>query len=489
MNSHIQKKSALERIYCILDPGSFHEIGAQRKNIPTEFGNSVLIGDGVITGSGKVNNRTVFIYSQDFSVKGGTLGLSHGRKIANIIKLAAGNGYPLIGINDSGGARIQEGINSLAGYGEVMKASVEASGVIPQIGIIAGTCAGGAVYSPAIMDFVFTIEDLSYMYITGPEVVKEVIGEKCSSEVLGGANTHATMTGIAHFKSSSEDECYETLKKLLEYIPSNSMDKVQNNSCAYFEKSGQEKLSEIVPERSAKCYNMLDIIQTVMDEGFLEVQRDFAPNIITGFAKLSGINVGVVANQPKWLGGILDCDASIKAARFIRFCDAFNIPVITFVDVPGFMPGVAQERKGIIRHGAKLLYAYAAATVLKITVIVRKAYGGAYISMGSKHLGADSVYAWPGAEAAVMGGEGAVSILYRKQISELSREERQTYKEKKILEYNNNFLNANRGLGEGYIDTAIQPEATRKMLFDDLITYSGKKTNKEFYKKHGNIPL
>lgn len=482
------KLHAIERIRLLLDEGSFCEIGSSISS--KKMGDACeekLPYDGVITGYGTILGHMVYIYSQDFTVNGGTLGLKHGRKIKNIIEHAITQRCPVIGINDSGGARIQEGVNALAGYGEVFLENTRASGYIPQITIIAGPCAGGAVYSPGITDFIFVIDKISKMFVTGPDVVASVTGQKCTAEELGGANIHACKTGVAHFYSKDEYECFQNVKNLVNLL--SSALEVNNSTPQYVEKITH--IDNIVPKEQRKIYDIRKVIYEIFDSNsFLEVQKEFAPNLVVGFAKLSGIVVGIVANQPAYLGGILDTDSSNKGARFIRYCDAYDIPLITLVDVPGFMPGTTQEYAGIIRHGAKLLYAYSEATTIKITTILRKAYGGAYIAMCSKHLNADFVYAWKNAEVAVMGGEGAVQILYKKEIASLNGEEKIQYINNKTKEYETNFINVQMALEEGYVDEIIEPSQMRKRFFRDILALSNKKKyNYQIAKKHGCIPL
>ena len=436
------KLHAIERITSLLDHNSFREIQSGVTNLEETFG--IKPGqfpyDGVITGYGSIGGRKVFIYSEDFTVIGGTLGKQHGFKIANVIKLAIKNRCPIIGINDSGGARIQEGVNALAGYGEIFYYNTLASGYIPQISIIAGNCAGGAVYSPGITDFIFVIDNISQMYVTGPKVIKSVTNEDITAEELGGANVHAQRSGVAHFYCKNEQTCYKKVRKLLDTIPQYYGEpKKDMPDFAVYETNAvfQYEMNNIIPAERNRAYNIKDVIKLLSDpNSFIEVMRDFAKNIVVGFAKIKGITVGYVANQPNYAAGALDCDASDKGARFIRYCDAYDIPIITLTDVPGFLPGSGQERKGIIRHGAKLLYAYSEATTTKLNVILRKAYGGAYIAMCSKHLRADFVYAWPNAEIAVMGAEGAVDILFAKEMKKLGADECARFRDEKIAEYN-----------------------------------------------------
>lgn len=481
------KLTARERLEILLDKNSFQEIGLHVKHQSRELGldKKEIPADAVVTGIGKINGRTVSVFSQDFTVVGGSLGKMHAAKICRVMDLAIENGWPLIGINDSGGARIQEGVNSLAGYGDIFYRNTFASGVIPQISVIVGPCAGGAVYSPALTDFVFMVEKISRMFITGPEVIKTVLGEEISQLELGGGNIHNELSGNAHFLATSEKECFESVRKLLNYLPENNQEKPPRLKPADPEPLN---LEEIVPVDPKKPYDVRDVIKAVMDkESFLEVQKYFAQNIVVGFARLNGNSVGVVANQPKILAGVLDVDSSDKAARFVRFCDAFNIPLVTFVDVPGYLPGVEQEHSGVIRHGAKLLYAYSEATVPKLTVILRKAYGGGYIAMCSKHLGADMVFAWPTAEIAVMGPQGAVNIIYKNELAKSSEPEK--LRKQLIDEYVEKFASPYVASAYGYVDEIITPAETRPRLLNSLENLQNKKSYQKIFKKHGNIPL
>lgn len=484
------KLHAIERIILLLDQGSFYEMGSCISNCQSELGMKygTLPYDGVITGYGTINGRRVFVYSQDFTVMGGTLGKQHGRKIAHTIEMAVKSKCPVIGINDSGGARIQEGVNSLSGYGDIFYWNTKASGYIPQISVIAGPCAGGAVYSPGITDFIFNIENISNMYVTGPKVVRTVTNQQVTSEELGGSGVHAAKSGVAHFKYADEKTCYHAVRNLISVLPS-----YYGEMKAYepvFNEKPQNGIQGIIPDSTKKTYDVRKIIDIIFDqESFLEVQEEYAANLTIGFAKLSKIVVGIIANNPSHMAGVLDCDASDKGARFVRFCDAFNIPLITFVDVPGFLPGLDQERKGIIRHGAKLLYAYAEASTVKLTIILRKAYGGAYLAMCCKQLGADMVYAWPKAEIAVMGGDAAVEVIYHRELSQLSGEAKQSFLEEKTEEYKAICMNAQKALMEGYVDEGIGPESTRERLFQDLILLQCKEEPIFINKKHGNIPL
>ncbi len=483
------KLTARERIEKLLDEGTFVEIGMFAESRATEFGmdKKRILGDGVVAGYGTINGRLVFVYAQDFTVLGGSLGEMHAEKIARIMDLALENGAPVIGINDSGGARIQEGVDSLKGYGEIFFRNTIASGVIPQIAIIAGPCAGGAVYSPAIMDFTIMVDKTSYMFITGPQVIKAVTGEEIDFENLGGARVHNTKSGNAHLMARNDDDAFELVRKLLSYIPQNNMEDPPVVDTGDPPDRMDYELDNMIPTDPKKPYDVRDIIERIFDRGtFLEIHPHFAQNIVVGFARLNGKSVGIVANQPRVYAGVLDIDASDKAARFVRFCDSFNIPIITLVDVPGYMPGVAQEHGGIIRHGAKLLYAYSEATVPKITVIMRKAYGGAYLAMGSKHLRADIVYAWPNAEIAVMGPEGAVNIVFRKEIANAENPEEK--REELVKEYRNKFANPYVAAARLYVDDVIYPHETRVKLIQSLNMLENKREERPM-KKHGNIPL
>lgn len=483
------KLTARERIDLLIDEGTFEEIGMLVTHRSHDFGleKQQYLGDGVITGHGKIGGREVFVYSQDFTVFGGSLSEAHAEKICKIMDMAMKVGIPVIGLNDSGGARIQEGVVSLGGYADIFLRNTLASGVIPQISAIMGPCAGGAVYSPAITDFVFMVKNTSYMFVTGPNVVKTVTHEEVSSEELGGALTHASKSGVAHFACDSEIECIEHIKKLHSFVPQNNMDdppKILNDDPA---DRADERLNSIIPDQSTKPYNIKDVILPVIDHNdFLEIHQEYAQNIIVGFARMNGMPVGIIANQPAVLAGVLDIDASIKAARFIRFCDAFNIPIITFEDVPGFMPGTDQEWHGIIKHGAKLLYAYCEATVPKITVITRKAYGGAYDVMNSKHIRGDINLAWPSAEIAVMGPKGAVEIIFKKEIDKA--EDKEAALSQKVQEYTDKFANPYSAAARGYIDDVIIPSETRPRIIRAL-EMLGTKVDKNPKKKHGNIPL
>ncbi len=481
------KLTARERILALLDPKSFQEYDMFVAHAGKDFDmdKKFLPGDGVITGTGTINGYPVCIYAQDFTVAGGSLGYAHAKKITKIMDQAMKLKVPIIGINDSGGARIQEGVNALAGYGDIFFRNTLASGFIPQISVILGPCAGGAVYSPALTDFVFVVDKISQMFITGPEVIKTVLGEEISKEDLGGAKVQAQITGNAHFYSESEDQCFEQIKQLVSFIPWNN-----ENKAKPFPKKPpkrQYKIDNIIPADPAEPYDVRDIIKAVVDDSeFLEVQELFAPNIVIGFARLSGQSIGIVANQPMVLAGVLDVDSSDKAARFIRFCDSFNIPLLTLVDLPGYLPGIDQEHAGVIRHGAKVLYAYSEATVPKITVILRKAYGGGYIAMCSHHLRADFVFAWPTAEIAVMGPEGAANIIFRKEIMEAENPEEM--RKKKIEEYKEKFANPYVAAAYGYVDAVIEPAETRHFLSHALDISVSKSENRP-KKKHGVPPF
>jgi propionyl-CoA carboxylase beta chain len=483
------KLTARERIALLIDEGTFEEIGMLVTHRSYDFGleKQKYPGDGVVTGHGKINGREVFVFSQDFTVFGGSLSEAHAEKICKIMDMAMKVGVPVIGLNDSGGARIQEGVVSLGGYADIFLRNTLASGVIPQISAIMGPCAGGAVYSPAITDFVFMVKNTSYMFVTGPNVVKTVTHEEVTSEELGGAMTHATKSGVAHFAYENEIECIDNIKKLLSYLPQNNIDDPPRMRCSDSIERKDERLNTIIPDSSAKPYDMKEIIHAVVDEKeFLEVHQDYAQNIVIGFGRMNGMSVGIIANQPAVLAGVLDIEASIKAARFVRFCDAFNIPIITFEDVPGFLPGTDQEWRGIIKHGAKLLYAYCEATVPKITIITRKAYGGAYDVMNSKHIRGDINFAWPTAEIAVMGPKGAVEIIFKKEIDKAENKEEAFAQ--KVQEYTDKFANPYSAAERGYIDDVILPNETRPRIIRALEMLETK-VDKNPKKKHGNIPL
>ncbi len=482
------KMTARERILAILDNGSFYEYDMFVEHAGKDFDmdKKYLPGDGVVTGTGTISGYPICIFAQDFTVAGGSLGYMHAKKITKIMDHAMRMKVPLIGINDSGGARIQEGVNSLAGYGEIFYRNTLASGVIPQISVILGPCAGGAVYSPALTDFVFVVDKISKMFITGPEVIKTVLGEDISMEDLGGARVHAEITGNAHFFSESEAECFEQIKKLVSFIPWNNSKKAEPFPVKQ-PRYKQYKIDEIFPTDSKKPYDVRKIIRAICDDSdFFEVQERFAANIVIGFARMEGQSVGFVANQPMVLAGVLDVDSSDKAARFIRFCDAFNIPLVTLVDLPGYLPGVDQEHAGVIRHGAKILYAYSEATVPKITVILRKAYGGGYIAMCSNHLRADFVFAWPTAEIAVMGPEGAANIIFRSEI--LNSTNPEETRKKKIQEYKEKFANPYVAAAYGYVDAVVEPGKSREFILHSLEISNQKKEDRPI-KKHGIPPF
>lgn len=483
------KQTARERIEELVDPDSFVEIGlfASKDINSSSNGKVSTYGDGVITGKAEVNGRPVYLFAQDFTVLGGSVGKVHGKKIARIMDLAIQNGAPLIGLNDSGGARIQEGVNSLAAYGDIFYRNVQASGVIPQISIILGPCAGGAVYSPAITDFIFMVEGTSQMFITGPEVIREVTHEEIDLESLGGAEIHSTKSGIVHFKSSDERSVMEQVRWLLSYLPGNNLDPPPVNQPQDNPDRNTSELTEVVPAEPNEPYDIHSVIDILVDNSeFLEIQKDFAQNIVIGFARLNGYPIGIVANQPDHYAGVIDINASDKAARFIRFCDSFHFPVITLVDTPGFLPGIEQEHGGIIRHGAKMIFAYAEATIPKITLILRKAYGGAYIVMGSKHLNGDVNFAWPNSEIAVMGPEGAVKILHKKEIA--SSENPLETQAELSASYRDEFASPFLAAAEGHLDDIITPDETRKRLIQALYMFQDKRLPTPD-RKHGNIPL
>lgn len=481
------KMTARERIDFFLDEGSFEEFDKFVVHRSTDFGldEQKIPGDGVVTGHGLVDGREVFVFAQDFTVFGGSLSETHAQKICKIMDLAMKTGAPVVGLNDSGGARIQEGVVSLGGYADIFLRNTLASGVIPQISCILGPCAGGAVYSPAITDFNIMVKDTSYMFITGPDVIKTVTHEEVTKDELGGAMTHNAKSGVAHFAADSDEQALRITREILSFIPSNNLDDPPFVATEDPADRADEKLNSVVPESASQPYDIRDIINNVVDEGyFFEVQEHFAANIVIGFARLDGRSVGIVANQPAFLAGVLDIDASVKAARFVRFCDCFNIPLITFEDVPGFLPGIDQEHSGIIRHGAKLLYAFAEATVPKITVITRKAYGGAYCVMASKHIRTDINFAYPTAEIAVMGAEGAVGVLFRRDL--VAKDE--AFRKAKVAEFEEKFANPYIAAERGFIDEVIEPRFTRPKLIRALSLLQNKRdTNPP--KKHGNIPL
>jgi len=483
------KMTARERILFLLDEGSFVELDKFMTHRCTDFGmeHKKILGDGVITGYGTISGRHVYVYAQDFTVFGGSLSGTQSKKICKLLDLAIQNGKPVIGLNDSGGARIQEGVESLGGYAEIFYRNTKASGVVPQISCIMGPCAGGAVYSPGITDFIFMVKKSSYMFLTGPDVIKTVTHEEVTMEELGGAVTHSTRSGVCHFASEDEKSCLLLIRELLSYLPSNNLDDVPLIKTSDPAERKESKLRTMIPESSKQAYDIKEIIEAVVDDNyFFEVQKDFAQNIVIGFASLKGRSVGIVANQPKILAGCLDNNASLKAARFVRFCDAFNIPIITFVDVPGFLPGTEQEFGGIIKHGAKLLYAYAEATVPKITVITRKAYGGAYCVMASKHLRSDINFTYPSAEIAVMGPEGAVAIVFRGELQK--SQDAEAERKKLVQDYEDTFATPYKAAELGFVDEIIFPETTRPKLIQALEMLKNKR-DKMPAKKHGNIPL
>ncbi len=483
------KLTARERLDLLLDPGSFVEVDRFVTHRSTDFGlaDSKPLGDGVVTGYGRIDGRLVYVFSQDFTVFGGSLAEAHAEKICKIMDLAVRNGAPIVGLNDSGGARIQEGVVSLGGYADIFLRNTMTSGVVPQISVVLGPCAGGAVYSPAITDFVFMVRGISYMFVTGPNVVKTVTHEDVTPEELGGADVHASVSGVAHFAHDSEMESLAEVRRLIGFVPSNNVESPPLRETADQADRRDEELLTIVPDNPNKPYDMHDVMRRVVDDGeLLEVHGDFAANIIVGFARLGGHPVGIVANQPAVLAGVLDIKASVKGARFIRFCDAFNVPLVTFEDVPGFLPGVDQEHGGIIKNGAKLLYAYAEATVPKMTVITRKAYGGAYDVMNSKHVRGDYNIAWPTAEIAVMGPKGAAEILFRRDIA--AAEDSEARLEQHVSDYREKFANPYLAAARGFLDDVIDPRETRPRLISALQSLLTKRDSNP-PKKHGNIPL
>ncbi|MBI5115594.1 acyl-CoA carboxylase subunit beta [Candidatus Poribacteria bacterium] len=483
------KLTARERIDMLLDKGSFTELGAFVTHKCAHFGmeKRKYLGDGIVTGYGAIAGRQVYVFAHDFTVVGGTLGHAFAEKTCRLMELAMRNGAPVIGLNDSGGARIQEGVESLAGYADIFLRNTLASGVIPQISVILGPCAGGSVYSPALTDFIFMVDNTSYMFITGPEVIKATTYEEVTKEDLGGSHTHSTRSGVCHFAMPDETSCFDAIRELLSYVPQNNIEEPPFVPTADPPDRADESLNSIIPDNPKESYDMYKVIRSVADDGrFLEVHAGFARNIIVGFARLGGRSVGIVANQPMALAGCLDINASVKAARFVRFCDAFNIPIVTFEDVPGFLPGTAQEFGGIIVHGAKLLYAYCEATVPRVTVITRKAYGGAYCVMSSKHVRCDINYAWPSAEIAVMGPDGAINIVFRKELAEAK--DREEARKKLLEDYKEKFASPYIAAELGYVDEVIEPGMTRVKLIRALESLRNKRdTNPP--KKHGNIPL
>ncbi|GAB4409305.1 MAG: acyl-CoA carboxylase subunit beta [Anaerolineae bacterium] len=485
------KLTARERIDLLLDPGSFRELDAfvvhRERNFGMDEPDKQFLGDSVVTGWGTINGRLVYVFSQDFTVMGGSLSEVHAEKICKIMDMALKNGAPIIGLNDSGGARIQEGVVSLGGYAEIFLRNTLASGVIPQLSVIMGPCAGGAVYSPALTDFIFMVKDTSYMFVTGPDVVRAVTHEDVTFEELGGAMTHNTLSGVSHVAANSEEDALFLIREILGYMPQNNMEDPPFEPTKDDPLRTEDALNDIIPGDPSKPYDMKEVIRLIVDEGrFFEIHEHYAQNIVVGFARLGGYSVGIVANQPAVLAGVLDIKASEKAARFIRFCDCFNIPIITFEDVPGFMPGVAQEHGGIIRAGAKLLYAYCEATVPKITVVTRKAYGGAYCVMNSKHIRSDLNLAWPTAELAVMGPEGAVNIIFRQELA--NAEDPEARRAELVQEYRDRFANPYVAAARGYIDDVIIPSETRPYLINALGMLQNKRDSNP-PKKHGNIPL
>jgi propionyl-CoA carboxylase beta chain len=489
------KMTARERIEFLLDEGTFEETDKFVTHRTTEFGmgEQVILGDGFVTGYGRIDGRLVFVFAQDFTVFGGSLSESNAAKIVKIMDQAARVGAPVIGLNDSGGARIQEGVRSLAGYADIFLRNVLSSGVVPQISAIMGPCAGGAVYSPAMTDFILMVDKTSYMFITGPEVIKAVTHEEVSKDELGGASTHNSKSGVAHFLAHDDAECLSMIRELLSFIPSNNLEEPPRTTTTDPIDRADEQLDTVVPSESNLPYDIKDVIHRVVDDGyFFEVQEHYAKNIVIGFARFNGRSVGIVANQPNFLAGVLDISSAIKAARFVRFCDCFSIPLVTFEDVPGFLPGVQQEYGGIITHGAKLLFAFSEATVPKVTIITRKAYGGAYCVMSSKHIRGDVNYAWPTAEIAVMGPEGAVNIVYRRELDKAQKEGGDEAfakaRKEKVEEFREKFANPYIAAERGYIDGVIRPRETRKKIIQALEMLDGKR-DKNPPKKHGNIPL
>lgn len=483
------KRTARERLEELLDPGSFTELDMFVRHRATGFGmeNTAAPGEGVVTGYGTIDGRLVYVYSQDATVFGGSLGEMHARKICKVMDLALKVGAPIIGLNDSGGARIQEGVDALNGYGEIFLRNTLASGVVPQVSVILGPCAGGAVYSPALTDFVFMVDGIAQMVVTGPQVIQAVTGEEVTLEELGGSRTHAQRSGVAHFRYPDESSCLLGVRRLLSYLPANNLEAPPEAGPVPPPEDAQRVLRTIVPEEPSRPYDVRDVIRALVDGGeFLEVHREFAPNVVVGFARVEGQSVAVVANQPRVLAGCLDIDGSDKIARFVRTADAFHVPLLTLVDTPGYLPGTAQEYGGIIRHGAKVLYAYSEAAVPKVTVILRKAYGGAYLAMCSRSLGADQVFAFPGAEIAVMGPEGAVNVLFRRELA--AAEDPDAVRAQRIQEYRERFANPYVAAARGYVDAVIDPAETRAYVARALVSLRGKREVRPG-KKHGNIPL
>jgi propionyl-CoA carboxylase beta chain len=485
------KLTARERVDLLLDEGTFEELDKFVRHRSTDFGmdEQKPAGDGFVTGYGKIGGRLIYVFAQDFTVFGGSLSESNALKICKIMDLAMRAGAPVIGLNDSGGARIQEGVMSLAGYADIFLRNTLASGVVPQISAIMGPCAGGAVYSPAITDFIFMTRETSYMFVTGPDVIKTVTHEEVTKQELGGAMTHNATSGVAHFVARDDRDCVAMIRELVGFLPSNNLEDPPRRACTDPITRADAALDHLVPEDPMQPYDIKDAIHAIVDEGdFFEVHEHFAKNIVVGFARMDGRPVGIVANQPAFLAGVLDINASVKGARFVRFCDAFNIPLITFEDVPGFLPGTQQEWGGIIKHGAKLLFAYAEATVPKITVITRKAYGGAYCVMASKHIRTDANFAWPTAEIAVMGAEGAVNVVYKRELDRTPEADRERLRKEKVAEFRERFTNPYVAAERGYIDAIIEPSQTRAKLISSLRALENKRdTNPK--KKHGNIPL
>ncbi|MBL7782886.1 MAG: acyl-CoA carboxylase subunit beta [Saprospiraceae bacterium] len=482
------KLTARERVHFLLDEGSFEEIGALVTHRSTDFGmeEQVFLGDGVVTGFGAINGRLVYVFAQDFTIFGGSLSETHAEKICRIMDLAVKNGAPVIGLNDSGGARIQEGVNSLGGYADIFYRNVQASGVVPQISAILGPCAGGAVYSPAMTDFIMMVEGSSYMFVTGPNVVKTVTNEEVTSEELGGASTHATKSGVTHLVAANDVDCIDKLRRLLSYIPQNCEDKVPLLPYTLGDEY-RDQLNNIIPESANQPYDIKEVIAGIVDtDSFFEIQEQYAENIVIGFARLAGRSIGIVANQPMNLAGVLDVNSSKKGARFVRFCDCFNIPLLVLEDVPGFLPGTDQEWNAIITNGAKLLYAFSEASVPRITVITRKAYGGAYDVMNSKHIGADMNYAWPTAEIAVMGAKGASEIIFKKEIEAADNPAEKLLEKER--EYADTFANPYRAAARGFIDEVIHPRETRRKLIKSFAMLEHKVVNRP-RRKHGNVPL
>lgn len=481
-----RKYHAIERIMLLLDTDTFREIGSGINSYHYNETNNDVPYDGVITGKGRIHGKNVFVFFQDFTILGGSIGHNHGKKIAKIVRLAIDAKCPIIGVYDSGGARITEGINALAGCGEMMYQNTLASGVIPQISIVVGPCAGAAAYSPALTDFVFMVNEIGQMYVTGEKVIEQVTGETCTLQELGGAKVHSSVSGVSHFSFNSEKKCFHEVRRLVSFLPSSFAD-VHRTVTEFYPSSTD--LSLTLPADDKTPYDIHDVIDGVFDDRtFLEVHKDFADSMVVGFGKLCGRTIGVVANNPKVKSGCINSDASDKAARFVRFCDAFDIPLVTLVDTPGYLPGINEEHNGIIRHGAKLIYAYSESTNIKITVVLRKAYGGAYIAMGSRHLGVNYVYACKNATLAVMGAEGAVSIMYHKELSSLSGDDYERTKENLVKEYSTNYMNTDIACREGFVDEIIDPEMIRRRIFDDISSYDNGAHGK-INKKHGNIPL